>query len=180
MTWLGTNSGKRIDLLNPQVDQIDINDIARALSYIPRFMGQTNIHYSVLTHSVNVASLVPNEYKLCALLHDATEAYVGDVPTPLKDLLGDAYRDVEKRLARVIGKAFNCHQRLDDLPQVIKDADKLMLVTEHHIIQDVPAAWGWDDNHMRLELLPNNIVSVDQFKQLIREAQGYAGVPVTV
>lgn len=154
MTWLGTNSGKRIDLLNPQVDQISLADIATGLNNIPRFMGQTKFHYSVLNHSMAVASLVPPEYRLAALLHDAAEAYIGDVPTPLKDMLGDRYRDVERRIARAIGEYFKCPHDLADLPQSVKDADRIMLVTEHYLLQDKPAEWGWDVDCARLPSLP--------------------------
>lgn len=175
MTWLGTNSGKKIDLLKPDPAQIEIDDIAQALSFVPRFMGQTDTFYSVLTHSVNVASLVPPQFKLAALLHDATEAYIGDVPTPLKDLLGNSYRDVEARLAMAIGTRFGVRCFLHSLPDVIREADRIMLVTEHHLLQKKAADWGWDAEDIRLHKLPFESVTPVMFKEMVRRAQQMLG-----
>lgn len=170
MTWLGTNSGKRIDLLDPDPTAISLEDIARGLAFVPRFMGQTHSFYSVLTHSVNVASLVPKEFRLAALLHDATEAYIGDLPTPLKDLLGEKYRVVERGLANAIREALECPYSLSELPKVVKDADRLMLITEHHLLQETPADWGWDREEIRLDKLPHVHVSQKDFIKMVREA----------
>jgi hypothetical protein len=91
---------------------------------------------------MNVAKLVPDKYKLQALLHDASEAYICDVPTPLKRMLGDTYKDVETKVQNAIGSAFDVE--LTPLPDVIKYADRIMLVTEHLALQDNPADWGPD------------------------------------
>lgn len=80
-----TVSGKRINLLNPDLSLIDIEDIAHHLSLINRYTGATPAPYSVAQHSVYVA-----EYSKClgGLLHDAHEAYIGDVILPVKEALG--------------------------------------------------------------------------------------------
>jgi len=78
-SFIQTYSGKRIDFENPDPDQIDIVDIAHGLSNLCRFSGQSKYFYSVAQHSFYV-SLVCKENKLQALLHDATEAYMADVP----------------------------------------------------------------------------------------------------
>ena len=101
MSWIFTLSGHRVDYLNPTVDQIDINDIALALSRESRFNGHTSKFYSVAQHCVHVSKLVPKELALEALLHDATEAYMKDIPSPLKMLLPD-YRAIETRLYETI------------------------------------------------------------------------------
>lgn len=174
MTWLGTNNGKRIDLLDPRADQIDLDDIACGLHHVPRFMGQTYRHYSVLSHSMNVASLVPAEYKLCALLHDAAEAYIGDVPTPLKLMLGDTYRDVEHKIAKAIATHFGLTKHsLTHLPSVVKEADQIMLITEHHLLQKSPADWEWDKDMLRLPHLPHDMSTVHEFKAAVAAAQEY-------
>ncbi len=72
MSWLGTNSGKKVDLLHPDPSQICLEDIAHGLSNLCRFNGQINRFFSVAEHSMYVAALVPNRYKLQAILHDAT------------------------------------------------------------------------------------------------------------
>ena len=82
MTWILTWSGKRFDLFEPTPEMIDPRDIAQALGTIARFNGHTKEHYTVAQHSVIVANLVPPEHQLAALLHDATEAYIGDMVRP--------------------------------------------------------------------------------------------------
>lgn len=173
MTWLGTNTGKRIDLLNPDPGQICLEDIAMGLYHVPRFMGQTRSHYSVAAHSASVASLVHDEYKLAALLHDATEAYIGDVPTPLKDMLGDRYRDIERALSQAIAKAFNCPHDLCNLPEAIKKADRVMLVTEHLLLQENPSDWVWDKEELRLSMLPVAVIHPERFKEQVLKAMQY-------
>ena len=138
--WLGTNTGKIISLTNPDPEQITIEDIAAGLSNVCRFNGQLVRWYSVAEHSIHVAELVPNEYKLAALLHDATEAYICDVPTPLKWMLGEAYSAVEKRLAATIGQKFGVD--LVNLPACVKQADLMMVVSERDALQTNPQRWG--------------------------------------
>jgi hypothetical protein len=140
--WLGTNLGYRISLDDPNPDSINMNDVACGLSKIARFNGQTRQFYSVAEHCMNVAKLVPDKHKLQALLHDASEAYICDIPTPLKRMLGDTYKDIETRLQNAIGKA--CGVNLNPLHEVVKRADRIMLITEHHALQQMPADWGPD------------------------------------
>lgn len=100
-------SGARVSLLNPTVDQIDIDDIATGLSNVCRFGGQVPQHYSVAEHSVTCAMAAWSRgfsarRCMAVLMHDASEAYLGDVIRPLKGLLGDTYRDLEYRMQSVI------------------------------------------------------------------------------
>ena len=138
--WVGTNTGNYISLINPNPDEITIEDIATGLSNVCRFNGQLKMWYSVAEHSIHVAKLVPKQYKLQALLHDATEAYICDVPTPLKRMLGDAYSLVEERLAGAIGEKFGVN--LTDLPAVVNQADRVMVVSERDAFQYSPRTWG--------------------------------------
>lgn len=140
--WLGTNGGKQIDLNNPLPSQVSLDDIACALSKLCRFNGQLHTFYSVAEHCLNVAALVPEKYKLQALLHDASEAYICDIPTPLKRELGNVYYDVEYRVQDAIGKHFNV--KITELSDVVKHADRVMLCTEHDALQDDPLDWGPD------------------------------------
>jgi len=87
--YLSTRSGQRVQLLQPQPDSIDIGDIALGLSRQYRFNGHTTTPYTVAQHSVVVSYLVPAEHALQALLHDAAEAYIGDLPSPVKKLCPD-------------------------------------------------------------------------------------------
>lgn len=159
MTWLGTNSGKRIDLFNPDPNNFTLEDIAMGLSRVARFNGQTKVRYSVAEHSINVASLVPPKYRLQALLHDAAEAYICDVPSPLKKLLGPTYSSIEERIASAIGERFGID--LVNLPACVKQADHIMLITEHHLLQEKPCDWLWDAHSVRLTRIPWRAYSAD-------------------
>lgn len=89
-----TYTGLHFPLLKPEYFHFNILDIAHALSQLCRFTGHTSSFYSVAQHSVMVASLVPADQALAALMHDAAEAYLGDVSSPLKALLPD-YKLIE-------------------------------------------------------------------------------------
>lgn len=132
MTILATWTGKRIDYLNPAPDQIEIEDIATALSRESRFAGHSMHFYSVAQHSVLCSSIVPDELALEALLHDAAEAYLKDIPSPLKRLLPD-YKLIEARFDSVIRKVFG-------LPEThsaeVKIADQVILLTEMRDLLD--------------------------------------------
>lgn len=140
--WVGTNSGNYISLINPNPDEITLEDIATGLSNVCRFNGQLNMWYSVAEHSIHVAELVPKRYKLQALLHDATEAYICDVPTPLKHMLGEAYRNVEAVLAGAIGRKFGVN--LTELSDPVRQADRIMVVSERDAFQAVPRTWKYE------------------------------------
>jgi len=121
-----TFGGRYFDLMFPEEQTYDIYDIAHALSNICRFTGHTSSFYSVAQHSVLVSMLVPDRLALKALLHDAAEAYLGDVAAPLKALL-PAYRAIECRVEAALLASFN----LDPTPDpIIKHADQRALVTE--------------------------------------------------
>lgn len=121
-------SGRVIDPLNPDPDQIVLEDIAHATSNQCRFSGHLREFYSVATHSVNVSFYVPQEDALQALLHDATEAYLCDIPSPLKgDVFGSRYREFEGNLWSVIAKKFGVAEVITD---AVHRADKILLATE--------------------------------------------------
>lgn len=121
-----THSGRQVSLINPITTSIDINDIAHGLAYQCRFNGQVNRFYSVAQHSMMVASILPDHLKLAGLLHDAAEAYLGDMIQPLKLLIPE-FEEIEMRFHAVIGQRF----RVDLTPQPdIKHADLVALATE--------------------------------------------------
>lgn len=100
-----TVSGRHVDLVWPSPATIAIEDIALSLSRLPRWTGQTRRVWTVAEHSFLVSSLVPPQLALQALLHDAAEAYTGDIPTPLKRLLGADMATIESRLLGAIWQA---------------------------------------------------------------------------
>lgn len=136
MTWILTRTGRRFDLLMPKASQVSTLDIAHALANICRFNGHTRRHYSVAQHSLLVASIVPAEHQLAALLHDATEAYVGDMVRPLKQGMREFYEtqglvslydEVERRVWLAICERFKLEP---ELPACVHEADMIALATE--------------------------------------------------
>lgn len=121
-----TRSGRQVSLHAPRPDQIDIGDIAHGLAYQCRFNGQVSRFYSVAQHSILVASILPDHLKLAGLLHDAAEAYLGDIVQPLKQFLPEFER-IERRFMAVIGDRLGI--KLDHHPEV-KHADLVALATE--------------------------------------------------
>jgi hypothetical protein len=121
-------SGRNIYLLSPELSEIDIRDIAHALAYQCRFNGHVEKFYSVAQHSVYVSQLLSKKYALHGLLHDATEAYLGDVIRPLKPLIKN-YDKIEGAFYKLIAKKFNFNNSAA-AHEVVKWADDLMLVTE--------------------------------------------------
>jgi len=138
VSWIQTHTGKAFDLVNPSPDAVDLRDIAHALGHICRFTGHTRLPYSVAHHSLLVADLVEPEHRLQALLHDAHEAYVGDLSTPLKWLLPD-FRMVEARVWRAVAAAFDIDP---ELHPSVKAADRTMLMTERRDLL-APCGQAW-------------------------------------
>lgn len=126
MTWINTLSGKHFSFTDTNPDTITIEDIAGALSNLCRFTGHVQDFYSVAQHSVYVSRLVPPEMALEALLHDAAEAYCGDVSSPLKAFLPD-YQVIEHRVDQFIRDKFELPAAMS---AQVKRADLIMLATE--------------------------------------------------
>jgi len=130
--WIQTYLGKKFWVLDAREEDVDIRDIAHALANTNRFGGHTERPYSVAQHSVWVSRHCPN-YSLLGLLHDATEAYLGDMVKPLKKDMLD-YQVAEENLWRMIAKRFVL---MNELPEEVKIADRLALVTERRDLMKV-------------------------------------------
>lgn len=133
---IGLRSGRVFDYMNPTPDMIAIEDIAWGLAKTGRFANQLrgDLVYSVAQHSCLVAFVAPEEHRLSALLHDATEAYVGDMVGPLKQLCPE-YRAVEDRVWAAIARRFDLPVELDPS---IKIADLRALHTEKRAFSPDP------------------------------------------
>lgn len=121
-----TRSGIYINPFEPTPDQITIEDIAHSLSMQCRFAGHLPEFYSVAQHSFECSFLVQDKYKLQALLHDASEAYLLDIPSPIKNQI-PKYKEVENNLMAMIAGKFGFSYPFS---KEVKWADKIMLQFE--------------------------------------------------
>ena len=163
--WIETASGLKYHFLDPSPDEIDIQDIAFALSNKTRFSGHTQF-YSVAEHSVAVAYRLPTHLRLAGLLHDAAEAYLGDIPSPLKAVLPD-YRALEKLNEMAIASKFD----VDLEHPAIKEADRKALFTEaHYLIPSKGVDWSYFQKgtwHVETEFQPQCVSPVYAYKTFI-------------
>lgn len=137
--WMQTVSGKMFWPMDPRPEEVDIEDVAHALSMLCRFGGHCNTFYSVAQHSVYVSYVVPPEFALMGLLHDAGEAYCVDMPRPIKRHLA-GYRDIESRVWRAIADRFGVPYQL---PECVHLADNAMLLAEKaQLLRAEPAPWS--------------------------------------
>jgi uncharacterized protein len=170
--WMQTFTGRAFWPLDPQPADIDIKDIAHALSMLCRYGGHTSKFYSVAEHCVLMSRAVEPENALWALLHDATEAYMGDMVRPLKRSM-PMYAKAENDLMLVIcvrfGLPWGC-------PTKVKEADNRILVNERTALMTAPPLpWaevedleplaieitGWDPLHAKQEYLRRYMELVD-------------------
>jgi hypothetical protein len=178
--WTASNSGIKIDLVNPTPEMFTIKDIAGALSKLCRFNGQLKTFYSVAQHSVHVSELVPERLKLAALFHDASEAYICDIPTPFKRMLGTAYTDTETKIQSAIGEKFGITQEEFDDP-LIKQADRIMVVSERDTFQTNPQKWS--DEYENVLRYPGVLIAKAHAiagAMFIKTYYNYVGVPAPV
>lgn len=145
MTWIKTYSGKHIDYANPDPDQICIADIAHHLSLENRFCGQSAVAYSVAEHSLLCLEIAKKlgyspHLQLRVLMHDFHEAYVKDIPTPLKKLLPDFHR-LEKRFEYLIKVRYDLPNLTDREVNAIKYVDLVALKMEREALLSDDTEW---------------------------------------
>ncbi len=137
--WMQTFTGVAFYPLDPRPEEADPADIAHALALTCRFGGHVRHFYSVAEHCVLMSHAVPAAHAAWALLHDAAEAYMGDLIRPVKYAIPD-YRAGEQRLMRVICARFGIGA---DCPVAVKTADNQILRTERDaLMTDPPRPWA--------------------------------------
>lgn len=149
-----TFTGRLFRPLDPASGEIEIRDIAHALAQQCRFAGHTRVPYSVGQHSVLVsyrAAQLDARAGLWGLLHDASEAYLTDVPRPLKALPAFAsYRIAERTLQTLIYTQFGCHGRE---PVAVAQADHDLLAVEFRDLMPARSGDGWSERADGLPLI---------------------------
>jgi hypothetical protein len=138
--WIQTFTGRRFDVFAPNPDHIHLLDIATALAHTCRFSGHVPYHYSVGQHSLLMSRVVPPAVALEALLHDAAEAYLGDVPRPIRQGLQD-YNAVMGLVETAVAQRFGL---VYPWPDAIHEADMRMVITEAHAFNKDTTGWGID------------------------------------
>jgi 5'-deoxynucleotidase YfbR-like HD superfamily hydrolase len=175
---LETVSGKKIDITNPDPNDIDIVDIAWGLSRIPRFCGATIplIPYSVAQHSIQVMEecgvLSPNKASVAALkmhglLHDAAEAYISDIPSPVKHIPGikEKIKEVENNLIVTIYKAFNI---------TLPNEGELVIVHKADLVQQAIEAYNFMYSRGKeWKLPPISFQKLQEFKEPMKSIDAY-------
>lgn len=149
--YISLFSGGKLNFLNPSPDQIHIEDIARALSHNCRYTGHVNRFYSVAEHSIRMCKWFweKEEYEKAytALMHDATEAYLVDIPRPIKPHLG-GYMEMEEKLEGVIFEKY-C---VDPICEDVKWVDTHIVRDEAEVLFDNPPEWVYDFNKVGIKI----------------------------
>lgn len=141
-----TRSGLYVNPLDMKAEQVRVEDVAHSLSNQCRFTGHVHTFYSVAEHSVRVVRFLrrqghPLETLQWGLIHDASEAYLVDIPRPLKvdPYFGKAYRGAEGRAQAVVCEAFGLPHKM---PTAVKQADLVLLATERRDLMPPGGDWA--------------------------------------
>jgi uncharacterized protein len=160
--WIHVGGGRRFWPLEPRAEDIHLDDVIHALSNLCRYGGHTREFYSVAQHTVYVAHRTPQPLRKWALVHDFSEAYLVDMPRPIKHQPEfEFYNVAEGRIQRAVFERFGLR---GDLPAEVKQIDADICYDEmHDMLADseghyVPmrerklVKYGWPPDHARIEL----------------------------
>jgi uncharacterized protein len=138
--WMQTYTGRQFWPLDPRPEDVDLRDIAWSLANQCRFAGHCKRFYSVAEHSLIMERRAPDPFRLAALFHDASEAYLLDVIRPLKRFISD-YATWERNINLAIAAHFGFDAAILD-SEVIHLLDNRMLATEKRdVMSEPPAPW---------------------------------------
>lgn len=174
--WLQTYTGRIFWPLDPRPEEVSIEDIAHALSLQCRFGGHPRTFYSVGEHSVRVSNEVPPSAALWGLLHDASEAYLVDLPSPIKhcDGFGKIYRQVEKHLQAIICQRFGISRTE---PESVRGVDLRMLITEQRdLLSQPPKPWAINVPPFQRQVVPVSSAAAE--RMFLARYCELTGVPI--
>lgn len=148
--WIQTAHGRQFWPMDPRPDEVHLDDIAHALSMLCRFGGHCKRFYSVAEHCVLMARAAPDRHTaFWALLHDASEAYLVDVPRPIKPYL-IGYDEAEARIMRAVEYRFKLHL---GLPDIVKRMDRAILMDERaQNLAAAPVKWSTEGEPLGVRL----------------------------
>lgn len=170
--WIQTYTGRQFWPLDPRPEDVDIEDIAQALSMLCRFGGHCSRFYSVAEHSIYVSQHCP-DHALWGLLHDASEAYTVDIPRPFKRLMPH-YREIERGVQRAICEAFGLPV---EEPEAVIRADRALLMDERlALMKASDRAWSTDTAPLGVTIggyqpTTAKVVFLEAFERLTRAAR---------
>lgn len=144
--WIQVASGGILHVLDPRQEEINIVDIAHALSMMCRFTGHVRNFYSVAEHALHCSFLVPEEDALWALLHDAPEYALADLNRPVKHFtnIGEEYSRVEKTIMNAICEKFGL--QLDEPESVLKADNAMLYAEKEQLLPFVEWTFNWTMN----------------------------------
>lgn len=161
--WIETFTGKKVNIFKMTKEDVDINDISHALSMTCRFNGHCKDFYSVAEHSVRCLDVLKDSClhttheKLQVLMHDAAEAYIGDIPRPIKQQW-PFISELENKIQKVIFEALNIKYSESFYVEEIKKIDDILLATEARDLNlNVDEQWT-----LKQEPLEKRIISYSQ------------------
>ncbi len=137
-SWMQTFTGRQFWPMDPRADEVHIEDIAHALSMQCRYTGHSLRFYSVAEHCVLLARYVSEPNQLWALLHDASEAYLVDVPRPVKPFLA-GYKEAEARVMAAVCDRFGLPYQM---PAEVHAADGAIIGDERANMAPCVAEWA--------------------------------------
>jgi hypothetical protein len=137
--WIQTYNGIQFWPADPSVEDVDIEDIIHSLANQCRYTGHTNQFYSVAQHCVICSENIIPKHAKWALMHDASEAYISDLASPIKKFFPN-YMDMEEKIQMAIAKKFGLEL---PMPKQITEMDYRVLATEKRdLLGEPPASWG--------------------------------------
>lgn len=162
--WILTQHGNKIHYNDPEASQISIVDIAHHLGNLCRFTGGTRLFYSVAQHSMFVTFIVRQllsgeltaeeqetsgyyDQLLAAMLHDAPEAYINDLASPLKQQIGGKYGWFEHGLSQKIFERYGVDHSY--MNKIVKDADNIAVMHERYYLLPKHPDWPVDEDRLQ-------------------------------
>jgi hypothetical protein len=164
MSWIQTYTGRKFDVLNPRAEDVCWIDIAHSLAHQCRFNGHTKQFYSVAHHSVLASHHVPERFALYALLHDAAEAYIGDMPKPVKNLFPE-FEALEIRILAAVFEKAGIDPRNEEAWSWVVGIDQRLLMTERDQLMGAPPEpWFLDHPDLSPQRVPVTISGEPDFE----------------